>query len=161
MQFLSPTECDDWVASHGRGLPKAGTYEFELRIKYPSAAYRYFAIATWMSVNLFIEKSTLLWTTEWGIWPSSENWNLYETLRNQYGNSDKLCDSPGHLFCGDETADLATFLQFAMLNGWGGYVLAEADRVNAFFSHDEYFDFYARDPNDLEMIRAAFANDWG
>jgi hypothetical protein len=29
-----------------------------------------------------------------------------------------------------------------MLNGWGGYVLTEADYVNAFFSHDEYIDFF-------------------
>ncbi len=30
-----------------------------------------------------------------------------------------------------------------MLNGWGGYSLTQADYVNAFFSHDEYIDFFA------------------
>ncbi len=30
-----------------------------------------------------------------------------------------------------------------MLNGWGGYLLTEADHANAFFSHDEYVDFFA------------------
>jgi len=30
-----------------------------------------------------------------------------------------------------------------MLNGWGGYILTQADYVNAFFSHYEYIDFFA------------------
>ncbi len=28
-------------------------------------------------------------------------------------------------------------------SGWGGYILTQADYVNAFFSHDEYIDFFA------------------
>jgi len=48
---------------------------------------------------------TLLWITEWGIWPSSENLE-------------------------HETEDLASFMQIAMLNGWGGYVLTDANYVN-------------------------------
>jgi hypothetical protein len=39
--------------------------------------------------------------------------------------------------------DLTSFLQIAMLNGWGGYVLTQAEYLNAFFSHDEYIDFFA------------------
>jgi hypothetical protein len=39
-----------------------------------------------------------------------------------------------------------------MLNGWGGYILTQADYVNAFFSHDEYLDFFAKlDSNLLEV----------
>jgi hypothetical protein len=30
-----------------------------------------------------------------------------------------------------------------MLNGWGGYILTQAHYLNAFFSHDEYIDFFA------------------
>ncbi len=40
-----------------------------------------------------------------------------------------------------------------MLNGWGGYLLTDADYLNAFFSHDEYVDFYARDESKLEPVR--------
>jgi hypothetical protein len=43
-----------------------------------------------------------------------------------------------------EAEDLASFLQIAMLNGWGGYVLTHANYMNAFFSHDEYIDFFAK-----------------
>jgi hypothetical protein len=54
-----------------------------------------------------------------------------------------------------ETEDLASLLQLAMLNGWGGYILTEADYVNAFFSHDEYIDFFASHESKLADVREA------
>jgi hypothetical protein len=36
---------------------------------------------------------------------------------------------------------------------WGGYVLTEANYVNAFFSHDEYIDFFAQNSENLADIR--------
>jgi hypothetical protein len=40
-----------------------------------------------------------------------------------------------------------------MLNGWRGYVLTEANYVNAFFSRDEYIDFFAENSGNLADIR--------
>jgi hypothetical protein len=40
-----------------------------------------------------------------------------------------------------------------MLNGWGGYILTQADYVNAFFSHDEYIDFFASQQSNLSEVR--------
>jgi len=98
----------------------------------------------------------LLWITEWGIWGSSENWHLYYKLRQSYGDCRLLHEAPGHLFLGHESEDLASFLQIAMLNGWGGYVLTHANYVNAFFSHDEYIDFFAALDENLAGIRKEF-----
>ena len=84
----------------------------------------------------------LLWITEWGIWSSSENWHLYYKLRQSYGEQRLLEEAPGHMFLGHESEDFASFLHLAMLNGWGGYALTQADYVNLFFSHDEYIDFF-------------------
>ena len=78
----------------------------------------------------------LVWITEWGIW--DENWHLYYKLRQSYGDFRLLHEAPGHLFLGHESEDLGSFLQVAILNGWGGYILTQADYINAFFSHDEY-----------------------
>jgi hypothetical protein len=40
-----------------------------------------------------------------------------------------------------------------MLNGWGGYILTRADYVNAFFSHDEFIDFFAEHDENLSDVR--------
>ncbi|MEI9813581.1 MAG: hypothetical protein WDO18_13455 [Acidobacteriota bacterium] len=99
---------------------------------------------------------TLLWLTEWSVWPSSENWHLYYKLRQSYVDHRLLHEAPGHLFLEHENEDLASFLQVAMLNGWGGYVLTQADYVNVFFSHDEYIDFFAERDENLSEVRNAF-----
>ena len=44
-----------------------------------------------------------------------------------------------------------------MLNGWGGYVLAHANDGNVFFSHDEYIDFFAHNPQKIAEARTALA----
>jgi hypothetical protein len=62
----------------------------------------------------------------------------------------------GHLFLEYEAEDLASFLQMALLNGWGGYVLPQANYANAFFSHDEYISFFAERAENLAEVREAF-----
>jgi len=44
-----------------------------------------------------------------------------------------------------------------MLNGWGGYVLTEANYINAFLSHDEYFQFFSNNEGKLEEVRDALS----
>lgn len=81
--------------------------------------------------------------------------HLYYRLRQTYSDH-LLHEAPGHLFLEHETEDLASFLQVAMFNGWGGYVLAEANYVNAFFSHNEYIDFFAEHDELLADVRKEF-----
>ena len=69
-----------------------------------------------------------------------------------------LHEAPGHLFLTHEMEDFATILQMSLLNGWGGYVLTSANVVNAFFSHDEYIEFYADDDSRLTSVREQFAS---
>ena len=123
------------------------------RIKYPTEPHRIFSIAHWIATNLTYRMPTLLWITEWDIWPSSENLHLYYRLRNSYGDLRLLHEAPGHLLLGHELEDLTSFFQIAMLNGWGGYVLTQANYVNAFFSHDEYIDFFAKPDGNLQEVR--------
>jgi len=125
------------------------------RIKYPDHPYRVFGVAHWIATSLTYRLPTLLWITEWGIWPNSENHHLYYRLRQTYCDNRLLHESPGHLFMPHEAEDLASFLEVAMLNGWGGYVLTQAGYVNAFFSHDEYIDFFAESDPCLEEVRQA------
>lgn len=99
----------------------------------------------------------MLWITEWGIWSSSENWNLYYQLRRSHGDQRLLQEAPGHLFLGHESEDLATFIQLALMNGWGGYLLTELNYVNVFFSHDEYICFYATDQSQLIEVDKQFS----
>jgi hypothetical protein len=126
------------------------------RVPFPAKPYAIFSIAHWIATELTYRRETLLWITEHGIWPGSENWQLYYRLRQSYHDERLLQEAPGHLFLTHETEDLASFLQLSLLNGWGGYVLTDADYANLFFSHDEFIDFYSKN-GPIDEFRAA----WG
>jgi hypothetical protein len=153
MRFYTKEECETWLSGRERVLLDATSGIQTERLNYPSEPHRIFFIARWIATTLTFQRPSLLWITEWGIWPSSENWHLYYKLRQTYGDHRLLHDAPGHLFLEYESEDFASFLQIATLNGWGGFVLTEAHYVNAFFSHDEYIDFFAEYTENLDKIR--------
>jgi hypothetical protein len=58
-------------------------------------------------------------------------------------------------------ASLIQFLSIVAvvwLTGGGGYILTQADYVNAFFSHDEYVDFFAKLDSNLLEVRKELGN---
>jgi hypothetical protein len=151
LRFYTTKECEEWLSGKDRQRPDAAPGNRLERIRYPAEPHKFFFYAHWIAKSLTFRMPALLWITEWGIWSSSENWHLYYKLRQGYGDSRLLDEAPGHLFLEFESDDLASFLQLAMLNGWGGYLLTQADYVNLFFSHDEYLDFYAKTYNLAEV----------
>ena len=152
MRFYTQQECEEWLSGRHRAKPDAAPDARRERISYPpEPRIRFFA--HWMATSLTHRMPALLWVIEWGIWPSSENWHLYYRLRQSYQDQRLLDEAPGHLFLEHEAEDLASFLQVAMLNGWGGYLLTQADYVNAFFSHDEFIDFFADRDENLGDVR--------
>jgi hypothetical protein len=157
LRFYTKEECEEWLRGRERLKPDAEPGTHTERISYADEPRRFLAVAHWIAMSSTFRQPALLWMTEWGIWPSSENWHLYYKLRHSYGDQRLLHEAPGHLFLPHEAEDLASFLQLSMLNGWGGYVLTHANYVNAFFSHDEYIDFFARIDNNLREVRKVFA----
>ena len=159
MRFYTKEESDKWLSDRQRGKPDLMEGVSVERMEYPSEAHRFFFVARCIASQLTFRRPALLLITEWGIWPSSENWHLYYKLRRSYGDTGLLHESPGHLFLQHEAEDLASFLQLSMLNGWGGYVLPHLDYVSAFFSHDEFIDFFAQDDGNLTVVREAIGGN--
>ena len=157
LRFYTQQECEDWLRGRKRRKPDAVPGTCTERVGYPPEPYRFFFVAHWIAASLTYRMPTLLWITEWGIWPTSENWHLYYRLRQTYSDHRLLDEAPGHLFLEHETEDLASFMQIAMQNGWGSYILTDANYVNAFFSHDEYIDFFAQNDGNLADVRKELA----
>lgn len=80
----------------------------------------------------------LWWVTEWGVWPSSENAHLFAALRLAGGETRPLDEVPGHLFGASETGALVSYLQVALLSGWGGVALGLDGGSRLILSHDEW-----------------------
>jgi hypothetical protein len=144
MRFYTKSECEEWLTGLGRQMPDITPGVRGARVLFPAGPHRFFYFAHWIAESISYRMPVLHWITEWGIWDSAENGHLYCRLRQSYSDHRLLWEAPGHLFLGYESEDLASFLQLSMLNGWGGYLLAQADYANVFFSHDEYFDFFSQ-----------------
>jgi hypothetical protein len=100
-------------------------------------------IATYEIANKIVRwfgltRSCILWVTEFGVWPSSENLHLYYKLRNSYGDYRTLTDAPGHLFLSYETVDLITFIDLLIQFGWGGFLLGTPNHNYITISHDKW-----------------------
>jgi hypothetical protein len=159
LRYYTTEESEAWLSDRQRRRPDLMPDVHVERIKYPRDHYLVFFIAHLVASALTHRRPALLLVTEWGIWPSSENWHLYYKLRRSYGDNRLLHDAPGHLFAEEEVEDLASFLQLSILNGWGGYILTEANYANAFFSHDEYIDFFAEHSDNLAYIHKMLGTD--
>ena len=79
----------------------------------------------------------LLHIAEHSVFPSSENLHLYYTLRRANGDTQMLAEAPVHHFEHYESAEIASYLELALSNVWGGIFYAVYNRYFV-FSHDEW-----------------------
>ena len=152
MKFLTKTECEGWLPQKGRELPSR-TNSLVHRVDFPTEPYRIYGLARFLGDFFLKNEAALLWITEWGIWPSSENWPMYYRLRRSFEDNRALEEAPGHFFLQGETDDLVSFIQLSLLNGWEGYVLTET-AGNLFFSHDEFLELFVDNEGALRELEA-------
>jgi hypothetical protein len=142
MNFTSFEDCRIRAADLGVVFTRADRGKADLpsgtsiRFSVEEAPYAAIALARKFASWLGDFTDCELCVTEFGIWPSREDLNLYRRLRLSYGDQQHLADAPGHLFNASEPDDLSTFLAIAIQFGWGGYVVPKPCAVSMFLSHD-------------------------
>jgi len=115
-----------------------------------------FAVAKWLYQILNVEKigfnlsfdNRFIHISEYGIFPSSENWHLYNSLRRASCNYDPLWETPCHVFNAAEVAEFITFLDISIRFGWGGLIFGGGDSSTVFFSHDGWVRIGMRDSSE-------------
>ncbi len=88
-----------------------------------------------------------------GIWPSWEDRNLYNMIRNSKGGSIEWSYGEGHLFGAHEIADLITFVTVFANFRWDFRVINQNNSLQLNVSHDdnvvllfnEYDDYLVRE----------------
>ena len=92
----------------------------------------------------------MLFITTTGIWPSSENPNLFYGLCVLHGLKKATPDQCVILFNKNETEAASDFVQVCLLNGWDGEIVNGDLKFRASISHDENVEFIG--PRDLMDI---------
>ena len=85
---------------------------------------------------------TLVWITQWGIWPSSEDWPDFYNWRGSQGEKRELHKAPGHFFNFDEAEMLFELVERIINFGWDAQLLVRTNQMiaqkGAFISHDGF-----------------------
>ena len=80
------------------------------------------------------------------------------SVRLQYGDARLLREAMGHLFLEYEDADLASFVQLGIVNGWDLHLFpqlayGEADTARIVISHDRWFCLHHKQEFALKQWR--------
>jgi hypothetical protein len=163
MWCLSTDDAQRWTSGRGFSLDDRAHPSFndkKYSVLAPLSGMNWSRL-TWLSryIASYVEPfdECLLWVTLFGVWSSSENLHLFYRLRESYGERRMLAMAPAHLFLSHEKADLATFIELALLFGWDFYVLPSAPAYRtAFVSHDEFLLLCTDEKPAAEEAKTAF-----
>jgi hypothetical protein len=103
------------------------------------------------------DEEGLLWINEYGIWPSCEDWNLFNGFRRSLGENSPLYDKPGHLFSINDMEVIVSLLALTLYFFWGAIIVSENKNLLVKISHDELIYFYAKDTETISNINKAMA----
>lgn len=95
--------------------------------------------------SMFAEdEEALLWINEFGIWPSAEDWNLFEGFRLSLGEAKAVQEKPGHLFSKSELKIVGSLVAMVLYFCLGAILVSPRRGLVIKISHDELIEVYAR-----------------
>lgn len=92
-----------------------------------------------------LEGESLLWINEYGIWPSCEDWTLFEGFRKSLGEHSSLFEKPGHIFSKQDLDFVSSFIAMTLYFCWGAIIVSTNKSLLVRISHDEMLDIYSKD----------------
>lgn len=158
MQIIDKGETRSWLNKRGL-LDSTGMVSFSGFIEAISAAVpadsgRKTALSRLMASFFEADEEALLWINEFGIWPSSEDWSLFEGFRRSLGEQSPLYEKPGHIFSGKELRDVASLVAMTLYFIWGAILYSPAKGLAIKISHDEFVCIYVKTQKDASDILA-------
>lgn len=136
VQFISKTESETLIRE--MLSKRSGDANHVVSFSHENQRWRSFCLASEMVNWLGSFEHCIALVLDWGVWPSSEDMELYALARSGCGDSNPLHKRPGHWFSGEEKRRLVAFLNMFIQFGWGVRLIGgtTADVVEMYLSHD-------------------------
>jgi hypothetical protein len=158
LRFFTNAENRIWADTYGfpvdddKAAGFVPTCDLAVRIEAPESFSRLHWFARGLEEALRPREDLLIWVTNWGIYPSSENGHLYYRHRLSYGDQRLLSEAPGHLCLEHEQRDAGTWIQLFTAFAWDFYLLPARGFGRGFVSHDGYAVLESSEPEDMERM---------
>jgi hypothetical protein len=138
MRTLTHEEAESWMIHKSVDLNMAGYNHIQTEA-IPNDSGKKNYLARELS-NLEYGNECLLNIDEYGIWPSSENIELFEGYRKSIGIDENLTEKPAHLIAYSEKTELYCLLCMVLYFCWGALLITENANEIIRISHDECID---------------------
>jgi len=146
MKTFTQEEAKSWMIDKSVNLTEKGCfvgYKLIQTETIPKDSGRKNYLARELS-NLEYGKKCLLYINEYGIWPSSENIELFKGYRKSIGIDENLTEKPAHLIAYSEKTELYCLLCMVLYFCWGAFFISETANEIIRTSHDEYIELFVR-----------------
>jgi hypothetical protein len=100
------------------------------------------------------ESVSVLYISGWGVWPSSENLDLFHGYRRSLGEPRSLSEASVHVFDPTDSEALTSILSMVFYFVWDAWLFDADARVLLGVSHDEWLELLAADPRLKEGFEA-------
>lgn len=153
MKFVDRVDSIQWLSSRGLsdGEGNVLSSKFAKKAWYlvpeDSGAKTIIARALALQFKQFGEG--LLWIDEYLVWPSAENWPLFDGYRRSLGEGRPLWERQGHIFTPSDNDALFALLSMTLYFVMGAKLAPSSGELLIRISHDEYIDVYSREDIDI------------
>lgn len=159
MKAISEARCEDWASRLDEAFSWSALehrYGHVATYVIPADAGRKTALARAFSALSDGAGETLVWITAWGIFPSSQNMELFDGYRRSLNESRSIAEAPGHIFDSSDRNELECVLDLVLYFFWDASVFAPGG-IWIRISHDEVFSVRATDTVTLNEWQEALA----
>lgn len=160
MRIISEDDCRTWLSEKLHGSfdwnEAERVYGNSVTYLIPSDTGKKTALARALSTMVGGSGHSLLWITEWSVFPSSENMALFMGYRHSFGDERSVYAAPGHLFEAQDVQQVECLLDLILYFFWDASVF-DAGSVWLRLSHDEVFSIRAKDLAALKSCEEALS----
>lgn len=144
MEFLTDSDFSIWKSTNSLANFDLGKFSQKAAYLIPQDAGRKTALAREIMKSFEGQKGVFSIVNH-GVWPSSENLNLFHGYRRSLGESRYIKEVPHHVFVRGESSVIECLLAMSLYFSWDALLVELPRRVSWKFSHDEVFEVLGND----------------
>jgi hypothetical protein len=142
MQVLTEVEAKEFLVTRGLGEKLLHLDRQACRTEFTSDVGRRCAYANLLTNHLITDEDSVacLDITDWAVWPSSQNMDLFNSYRRYLGEPRLLIDAHFHVFTALEANELRNILHLGLISLFDVAGASTTTDFRFYASHDEYID---------------------
>ena len=142
MQVLTESEAQSFLAANGLGEKLTQLAAETSRTEFTTDVGRRCAYAKLLTNHLITHEDAIacLDITDWGVWPSSQNMDLFYSYRRYLGEPRLLIDAHFHVFRAAEANELRNILHLGLISLFDVAGASTTTDFRFYASHDEFIE---------------------